>query len=289
MSSKKDTYSRGWCFTINNYTAEDETRLAKIDCAYMIYGKEVGEKCGTPHLQGFVYFKNARGFNSMRKQIGGHLSVAKGNGDQNKSYCSKDGDFVERGVPPTQGKRGDIESLVGDILKGESSIDKIVETAPGSYQRFGRTLERAEELRMARNVGVRDMPAVIWYYGPTGIGKSHEAFEGFSADTHYCWKDDKGWWDNYKQQDTCIINEFRGQISYSELLSLCDKWPTSVRRRGRCPVPFTSKRIIITSCEPPAGVFKNLSERDTLDQLYRRCVIMTRDTVDEPWMTCNFS
>jgi len=110
----------------------------------------------------------------------------------------------------------------------------------------------------------------IWYIGETGAGKSHKAFEGYSPETHYVYPYDNDWCDGYMQQETMIINEFRGQIPYSRLLELVDKWPAALRRRGREPMPFLSKRIIVTSKMHPRDVYKNLSEHDTLDQLIRR-------------------
>lgn len=93
----------------------------------------------------------------------------------------------------------------------------------------------------------------FWYYGETGVGKSHRAFAE-AGDDVYVWVDDNGWWDGYTGQEVVIINDFRGGIKYNELLQLIDKWPYSVRRRGRPPMPFTSKKIIITSSMSPDQV-----------------------------------
>ena len=39
--------SRNFCFTLNNYTEEEENILITADCKYLVMGKEVGES-GTP-------------------------------------------------------------------------------------------------------------------------------------------------------------------------------------------------------------------------------------------------
>ena len=114
----------------------------------------------------------------------------------------------------------------------------------------------------------------IWYWGDSGVGKSHKAYENFNPDTHYVYPNDNGWWDGYKGQEIVIINEFRGGIQYSELLDLVDKWPKSVRRRGREPVPFLATTLIITSSMPPDKVYSRLAFEDKLDQLYRRFEIV---------------
>lgn len=42
--------SRSWQFTVNNYIDSDLTRLAQVECVYIVYGKEVAPTTGTPHL-----------------------------------------------------------------------------------------------------------------------------------------------------------------------------------------------------------------------------------------------
>ena len=47
-----------WCFTLNNYTADEVEAIERKSsdrelCTYIVYGKEVGES-NTPHLQGYL-------------------------------------------------------------------------------------------------------------------------------------------------------------------------------------------------------------------------------------------
>lgn len=56
-----------------------------------ILGNEKGKKKETPHLQGYVEFKNARTFNQVKKLLPrAHIEKAKGNRQQNIDYCSKE-------------------------------------------------------------------------------------------------------------------------------------------------------------------------------------------------------
>lgn len=92
--------SRKYVFTINNYTDDDIARLSNMGTLYLCYGKETGEN-GTPHLQGFLYYKNSKSFNAIKKNLPrAHLEIAKGSVAQNVEYCSKDGDFTELGKRP---------------------------------------------------------------------------------------------------------------------------------------------------------------------------------------------
>ena len=131
-------------------------------------------------------------------------------------------------------------------------------------------MHKLEDLRL-RQSHRTEMTKGIWLYGPTGTGKSHQAFEGFSEETHYVVPlADKGWWDGYEQQETVIFNDFRGEVPYAMMLNLVDKWPMHVPRRCREPIPFTSKRVIVTSSQAPHEVYHRRAEEDSIEQLLRR-------------------
>lgn len=90
-----------WCFTYNNYSNDDYLKLINnlepIVLAYVI-GKEVGEN-GTPHLQGYCKFKKRFRLTALKKineKI--HWEKCKGSEEQNITYCTKDGDYVVKGL-----------------------------------------------------------------------------------------------------------------------------------------------------------------------------------------------
>lgn len=259
---------RNACFTLNNWTPGEYQTIEKLDVKYMVVGKEIGEN-GTPHLQGYVEFKTAKRFTTLKKLNARiHWEARKGTAEQAAEYCKKDGDFIEIGEISKQGKRTDLDELKKTIVAG-TKVDDIVMESPMLYHQYGRTLNKIEDLAMRKRFRT-EMTQGIWYWGETGAGKSHKAFEGFTPETHYVYTNDGGWWDGYTQQETVIINDFRGQIPYGELLNLVDKWPHSVRRRNREPIPFTSKKVIITSALKPEEIYCNLSQNDSLEQLKRR-------------------
>lgn len=96
---KQTSPAIAWCFTLNNYTEEQSSKIQssiKEHCRLGFYNQEVGES-GTPHLQGYVELKTkGRPIGVFGiKQI--HWAKAKGNKDQNFMYCSKDaGGELER-------------------------------------------------------------------------------------------------------------------------------------------------------------------------------------------------
>ena len=87
MSSK--VRSRGWCFTLNNYTGTDIESIKSIENCKYIFQEETGEK-KTKHLQSFIYFDNARSFTSLKKLLPkAHLEAARNKAASIK-YCSKE-------------------------------------------------------------------------------------------------------------------------------------------------------------------------------------------------------
>lgn len=93
---------RKWVLTLNNFT-EDEidtlTQHVSQDGIIAILASEVGKQ-GTPHIQGYISYKNAVSFNSLRKLCPrGHWAKAKGSDEQNYKYCSKDGNILYNNIP----------------------------------------------------------------------------------------------------------------------------------------------------------------------------------------------
>ncbi len=79
--------SRHWCFTINNHTVENIDTVKGTFEKYIFQSEEGDE--GTPHLQGYGYFKNARTFKSVKKKLPtAHIEVCR-NIDASKEYCKK--------------------------------------------------------------------------------------------------------------------------------------------------------------------------------------------------------
>lgn len=285
MSNK----TRNWCLTCNNYEQDDIDMLFSYEshCTSITCGFEEGEN-GTPHLQCAISWIDAVTFANMKKKFAGwHIEIMKGTPQQGHSYCMK-GENPKCDVwthdspgknwkgrfcgtfPYGQGYRSDIFSIIQDLNKGDTTCDELILTAPKMMHQYGRTFEKCEDIRL-RSIFRSEMTECTWFVGPSGSGKSHTAFANFDPATMYVWKNDKGWQDGYIQQETVIINDFRGSmLPYNELLCLVDKWPHSVSRRGRAPMPFTSKLIIITSILTPQQCYPNLCEKDGIEQLLRR-------------------
>lgn len=87
--------SKTWCFTLNNYSKEEEDSLPlRAEINYLIYGREVSTT-GTRHLQGFLTLKKAARLTGVRKLLPrAHWEVSR-SVEASIKYCQKDGDYVE--------------------------------------------------------------------------------------------------------------------------------------------------------------------------------------------------
>ena len=234
---------------------------------YLAYGEEHCPSTDRKHHQLFMYLRNnvttGRGsLGKMGKWFGEehcHVEPMYGSIEENESYCSKEGKLREFGDKPKQGCRGDLDETKEGIMKGDITVDELAVENPSMYHQYGRTLTTLEDIAL-RQRWRTEMTTAIWYTGPSGVGKSHACFKNYSPETHYVkplGTADLKWWDGYRGQETVIFNEFRGQIPFSELCDIIDKWPLSVSRRGREPVPFMAKRVLISSIKRPEDVYVN--------------------------------
>lgn len=84
--------SRAWLLVWNNYSEEElqwTAQWAQINCSQYALNQEIGEKEGTPHIQGALYLKNARTFDQMKNIFPKcHLQEAR-NWKNVKKYSSK--------------------------------------------------------------------------------------------------------------------------------------------------------------------------------------------------------
>ncbi len=122
--------SRRWTWTLNNYSEEQLAALQLTavvpPMTYLCFGKEMSST-NTPHLQGYTEFKTLKTMKGVKKALGMntvHLDVSKGTAEQNRTYCSKDGDFFEIGeMSKGRGARTDLDEVKSLIEDGATHAD----------------------------------------------------------------------------------------------------------------------------------------------------------------------
>lgn len=271
--------SRGFVLTLWS-SHWDLPKLQNGPWDYILAGRETCPKTKREHWQCWFHLKTQRYWGPVKEDVVQwfgtkelHLEPMTKSIKENDDYCRKDGDWYEWGLKPQQGKRSDLDSLAQNLMAGATTVEAVALTEPETYHQYGRTLEKIQDLALRKKYRT-EMTEGIWIWGATGTGKSHMAYKDYNPETHYVWPNDGGWWDGYSGQAIVIINDFRGEIPYNQMLQMIDKWPFCVRRRGREPFPFLAHKVIITSSLSPEAVYHRRDAEDSLEQLLRRIQVI---------------
>lgn len=272
-----DKRYRNYCFTLNNYTNEEIKQLQEKELKeikYIIVGGEIAST-GTPHLQGFIIWRNAKTLKASIKCLPkrSHVEICKGTPYDNFLYCKKDGNVVwEVGDRPEkvgQGKRKDLSKIKETLASQKTSIKQMLDSNDiVNHQQ----LKYAESLQKYYEPKRKTKPIVEWYYGATGTGKTQRAYDRMEElakddDNIYEAMDTGRWWDGYDGQEYIIIDDMRGDfLKFHQLLKLLDRYSYRVETKGSTR-QFLGKHIIITSAYPPHRLFQT---REDIEQLLRR-------------------
>jgi len=293
LGEDRDQLKKYRDYTYTDYN-EEPVQFCEKSMRYLCIAPEVCPTTGRHHWQSYVVWKSQKTLSSCVKNLrqGRPTPIwvrpSAGTAVDNKRYIfgpyedrrtgkskPRNDEAREFGDLPSQGARKDVTELKDAVMAGKR-VDDIALENPWMYHQYGRTLSKIEDIVLRKKFRTW-MTTGIWLWGKTGVGKSHEAFTGFDPDTHYVLPLNEfkhgggGWCDGYTGQETVIINDFRGEIPYNELLQMIDKFPYQIRRRGREPFPFLAKHIIITSSLTPEDIYsRQVHKRDSLTQLMRR-------------------
>lgn len=259
--------SRDFCFTVNNFTKEDFLEIWSFQCKYIVIGSE---NEGTPHLQGYIYYENPVSVKAHRNKIKKWHSeprLRQSTPKQASDYCKKDGNFVERGEIPKQGKRTDIDQIRDIIAEGGDVHDLYANARSYQAFRFGQVGLSLYSKRRNTKTHIK------WYYGATGTGKSLKAFEEMPE----AWASGEVrngfFFDGYAGEKECIFDDFRPQdMTFAMLLKIFDRYPMRVRILGGS-VQFVAEKIIVTTTRHPREFY---AEREDVNQLLRRIEIVER-------------
>lgn len=236
--------SKHWCFTINNWTEEDEKDLGALEplTTYLVVGKESGEE-GTPHLQGYLVFEKVHDFSWIKKRLSrAHIEKARGTPEQASNYCKKEGDFYESGALPLQ--KGDAEKKRWEDAKHAAIRGDLDSIPPDIYVRHYSTLKRIafDHQPMPADAGAT---TGVWIYGPPGVGKSRGARERYpGAYLKLCNK----WWDGYTGEKYVIIDDFDTchTVLSHHLKLWADRYAFSAEQKGST-IRIRPEVICITS------------------------------------------
>ncbi len=259
-------------FVVTNWNCDAEIYQQLIDdkkIQFIAYGEETCPTTGKAHHQAFLYFHNpkstgAKNLCRIGKMFGDtqcDVRPMKGSFTQCEAYCGKESSLVKLGVEPKQGERGDLKELKDQILSGDMTAEDVAVADPHTYHMYGRTLQQIETIALRKKFRT-EMTTCTWYTGPSGAGKSHMVFADYSPETHFIKDLSVDWWDGYCGQPIVILNEFRGEIKFSQMCALVDKWPMTVPIRCKESVPFLAREIRVACIKSPKEVYHRTAAED---------------------------
>lgn len=270
-------------FTLNNYTNDDIQKVMlwiQDQCDYGCFSQEVSET-GTPHLQGYMHFANARSYppTAFRKLLErrAHDEVARGSPMQNHDYCAglceKKGNtlnptFWEFGDVPAQGSRTDWSQALAQVQ--QVGVYAALEAQPHLIPNV-RALERVRQLSHASQM--RKMNVIV-LYGSTGTGKTLAAWSAY-PDLYS--KPDGTWWDGYDGQEVVLLDDYDGHIPLPTLLKWLDRYSLQLPIKGG----FTAARyttVIITCNRHPEHWYPSAHPEHVRALMRRLRVILEKES-----------
>ena len=267
----QEAAARNWCFTINNYT-DDDLPVLSPSVKYIIYGREIAPKTGTPHLQGYCQLTKKLRCKGVSKLFPrASLIAAKGDLLSNQTYCKKeDPDFVELGTPTPSANeqrkltREETCVEIRDLHKSKAlSPDEILYRYPA----HGKDVDLLKRLRHTKRSVA---PRVLYFYGPTGHGKTTTTRLAIEATylSSYVKAPASNWWDGYDQEDVVILEEFQSCFPLNIFKVLLDRTPFKVEIKGS-HLWFNSLYVILLSNTAPGDQYSKCRQPDR-DAFMRR-------------------
>lgn len=277
--------SVNWCFTLNNYTAEDEQKLSEVQCRYIKYGREVGES-GTPHLQGFIIMERKSRLSAMKKvHEKCHWEAMKGSVKDNDRYCEKEGNWIERGDrPKSKTEVGQDEKIRWrEIIQlaEEGNWDELKEKYPKESVLYDRNLERISKKRKTVTIIDGEMEHE-WIVGPPRTGKSRMARE--ENPTAYIKDPTSRWWDGYENQQVVIIDDFDKyqKAQGGDLKRWLDRYPFEAEFKGGMHL-IRPRKIVVTSNYRPDVIW---DDPITVEAISERVKFRPLGEVFTPFAQC---
>lgn len=265
-----------WALTINNWTVEEYEGVRNFGtdkCTRLACGREIGEE-GTPHLQIFLTTKKATTLGKL-KEVFPRAHIERGvchKGDKGFDYCFKEDDEPIEIDNRAQGARTDIHSLY-EKLKTGATMSDVMDLEPTLQH-----IQIAEKWQKYKAVKRPNGPrTVLWYWGPTGTGKTRAAYEidpdllAIQPVTHTA----PVWFDGYIAQKTVLLDDLRpSAIAYAKLLRLLDRYTLQEQVKGGM-VWANYDTIIVTSA---LGPHEWPTDDTGVEQLLRRIVTVKKFT-----------
>jgi len=268
------TKHRGFCFTWNNPPVEAiwTVALTALDARYCIAGREMAAS-GTPHLQGFLYFKNARSQRATRVSLPAcHVEPMRGSPAQAAQYCRKEDStpFSYGAEPATQSEKGQSERDRYEQAWHHAKAGRIEEIDADIRLRQYGTIKRIA-LDYAPVLSSLPHTCGLWIHGLSGAGKSRAVLDSYPD----CYpKPRNKWWDGYAGQPIILLDDVDVfDVALGGMLKhWADHYPFIAEIKGG-GIKIRPQRLIVTSQYQIADIW---SDEKTQSALLRRFVVVEK-------------
>lgn len=273
--------SLGWCMTLNNYTDEEYTQILETECQYVIIGKEIGEQ-GTPHLQGFIQFNKPGKTLAALKKINAraHWEATKGNVEQNYDYCSKEGNFAERGTKPVSQKRkGEMEKERYERAYEHAKHGNFEEIDKDILIRHLGNLKKIRAEFQSVPIALTGDLSNQWIYGRAGVGKTSKAMK---ENPGAYLKGLNKWWDGYVDQSVVIIDDM--DPYHKSLAQQFKEWahhypfPAETKGSMMCIRPA---KIIVTSNYTIDEIWDDVVTREAMHRRFNEVFVPSNEQITD--------
>lgn len=282
-SDEGNDRQRTWIVTINNFTEEDENCVyaASLIALAGSFGKERGEECGTPHLQGIVTFKSLK----SREQLQELFPRAWFKNKSARSTFKDAYDYTQKGEQskeewhemkssgPNFGKNADVfqwgkrpqdpkENGENERARLKRNLDLCMQNKRSEmdidlqcYQM--RNFDYAASKLKQEAANIEKMPGQPWeyhewHYGVPGSGKTEYAHSHEGAYIHELTTD----WNLYDFEDVVIIDDV--DPSHARLLPKFKVWMDTKPIQANIKygnLKIRPKKVIVTSNHHPSEIW----------------------------------
>ena len=214
-----------------------------------------------------------------------NIQPTKGNKEQAEAYINKKPPFDEDGeqviytnrygeIKGKQGQRRDLDILEELINKGLTP-DEIFDMSL-SYRKYDKYVRDAYYRKRIKETPILRDLRVYWHWGESGTGKSYtyvQLAEKYGEENIYFVGEYEKGFDKYNGEPILILDEFRGQVKYEQLLSLLSGYKVQIHARYTNIYSLWDE-VHITSVFPPDVLYESMVQNfrkiDSYTQLLRR-------------------